>query len=131
MSQENVELVRRSFEAWNDEGVEAMPRFWVEDGEFEDPPELPDSSTYHGLGAVMERLRALNAVLPQSLLLEKLRPQGDDVVVLMRFQGSGSESGVPVDQPMGVVVSVTEGKISRMRTFLSHHDALEAVGLRE
>jgi ketosteroid isomerase-like protein len=131
MPQENVDLVRRSFEAWNDEGVEAMPRFWVEDGAFEDPPELPDSSVYQGLGAVMERLRALNAVLPQSLLLEDLRSHGDQVVVLMRFQGSGSESGVPVDQPMGVVVSVTDGKIRRMRTFLSHDDALAAVGLRK
>ena len=56
---------------------------------------------------------------------------GDEVGVLMRFQGSGSESGVPVDQPMGVAVNVTEGKIGRMRTFLSHDDALKAVGLRE
>jgi hypothetical protein len=38
---------------------------------------------------------------------------------------------MPWVQPMGVVVGVTEGKISRMRTFLSHQDAFEAVGLPE
>ncbi len=41
MSQENVEIVRRGFEAWNEGGSELAKEFWAEDIEFHDPPNLP------------------------------------------------------------------------------------------
>jgi hypothetical protein len=30
MSEENVEIVRRAFEAWNQGGAESAKRFWAE-----------------------------------------------------------------------------------------------------
>jgi ketosteroid isomerase-like protein len=42
MSQENVELVRRATEAWNEGGPESVKQFVAEDFEFHDPPSLPD-----------------------------------------------------------------------------------------
>jgi len=38
-------------------------------------------------------------------------------------------SGVPVDAPLGMVLDFRDGKISRMRFFLDHGEALKAAGL--
>ena len=42
MSEENVEIVRRAYEAWNEGGPESIKRFMAENVEFHDPPNLPD-----------------------------------------------------------------------------------------
>ena len=52
MSQENVELVRRAYEAWNEGGAEATQEFWADDVEWHDPPNLPDSRVVRGRTAV-------------------------------------------------------------------------------
>jgi ketosteroid isomerase-like protein len=41
MSEENVEIVRRAYEAWNEGGAEAAKQFWAEDIEFHDPLTFP------------------------------------------------------------------------------------------
>jgi ketosteroid isomerase-like protein len=51
MSQENAELVRRAYEAWNEGGPEAAKQFWAEDVEFQDPPPLPDARVVRGRDA--------------------------------------------------------------------------------
>ena len=41
MSEENVDLVRRAYDAWNERGPESIEQFWAEDAEFHDPPSFP------------------------------------------------------------------------------------------
>ena len=43
MSQENVEIVRRAWQAFVSGGVEATFDFWTEDCVFEEFPEMPES----------------------------------------------------------------------------------------
>jgi ketosteroid isomerase-like protein len=44
MSRENIDVVRRSFEAWNEGGVEASRALgWTEDAEWHDPPGFADA----------------------------------------------------------------------------------------
>ena len=52
MSEENVEIVRRGYEAWNEGGSELAKEFWAEDIEYHDPPNLPDSRVVRGRDAV-------------------------------------------------------------------------------
>jgi nuclear transport factor 2 (NTF2) superfamily protein len=52
MSQENVELIRRADRAWNEIGPESVKQFWAVDGEFHDPPNLPDARVVQGRDAV-------------------------------------------------------------------------------
>jgi ketosteroid isomerase-like protein len=45
--------------------------------------------------------------------------------------GRGKGSGVRVDGPSGAVFDFRDGKISRIRLFLDHDEALRAAGLAE
>jgi ketosteroid isomerase-like protein len=132
MSQENVELARRSFEAWNESGVEGSRRVgWTDDVEWHDPPGLPDGDVHRGADAVAARLEELRGLLPhQAEVLDASAVGDDEVLLIFQFHGSGGSSGVPVEQPMGLLMRIVDGKVSRWRPFMSHEDAREAAGLQ-
>jgi ketosteroid isomerase-like protein len=60
-----------------------------------------------------------------------IRDLGDRVLVLGRIEGRGRGSGAPVDAPLGFVVDVRGGKMSRIRGCIDHGEALRAAGLSE
>src|SRR5437016_791380 len=60
---------------------------------------------------------------------QELRDAADDRVVLLgRIRWRGLASGIATESPIGMVITVRGGKIIRSMDFLSHRDALEAVG---
>ena len=62
---------------------------------------------------------------------EEYRDLGDRVLALGRLKTRGRASGVPSDSPWGGIYGVRGGKISRIRTYLDHGEALRAAGLSE
>ena len=60
---------------------------------------------------------------------EEYRDLGDRVLALGRLRTRGRTSGVPNDSPWGGVYDLRDGKISRIRTYLDHGEALRAAGL--
>jgi ketosteroid isomerase-like protein len=62
MSEENVELVRRGFEAFSDGGLDALMQFAAEDGVWRTAPEFIDAPEYRG----HEGLRAKRSVTRSS-----------------------------------------------------------------
>jgi ketosteroid isomerase-like protein len=61
------------------------------------------------------------------IVAEEIRDLGDRVLVLGRIEGRGRGSGVPVDAPLGFVVNVRGGKMSRTRGYVDHGEALRAM----
>jgi ketosteroid isomerase-like protein len=132
MSQENGELVRRAYEAWNQGGPEAATPFWAEDVEFHDPPNLPDSRVVRGRDAVAAYLTdQVDVVGDMKLTLVDLRVLGEAVVMRMEVTMKGAESGVDVPGEIGQIVEVADGRLHRIRMFMTWDEALEAAGLRE
>jgi ketosteroid isomerase-like protein len=62
---------------------------------------------------------------------EEFRDLGDCVLMLGRLQVRMSSSGVTLDSPTGVIFNFRDGKISRMRAYLDHGEALRGAGLSE
>jgi ketosteroid isomerase-like protein len=62
---------------------------------------------------------------------EDLRDLGDHVVMLGRIEGRGKGSGVPIDTSLGQIFDFRDGKVCRIRSYLDHSEALNAVGLAE
>ena len=62
---------------------------------------------------------------------QEYRDLGDRVLALGRNRGHGKGSGVPVEGPHGAVLDFRDGKISRIRLFVDHSEALRAAGLSE
>jgi ketosteroid isomerase-like protein len=125
MSEENVDLVRRIYDAW-DRDVSARD-FISEDVEYVNPDYAVEPGTRIGrrsFAVVRETYEDFRIDVERFL-----DAGGDDVVVLARYSGSGSGSGVAVAGEQGYVWTVRHGQAVRFRWFNSHNEALEAAGL--
>jgi ketosteroid isomerase-like protein len=56
---------------------------------------------------------------------------GDSVVVVFRQQGTGRESGIPMERDFFAIYELRESKVVRYRMYDSREEALEAAGLTE
>ena len=134
MSQEDVEVARRSFKAWQDDDYET----WIA---------LHDAGVEY-LGAVERRLGQgvyrghkgaselwhvwRDEVEGFWIESEEIRDLGDGRILHLGQMGfRGSASGVEVDSQLALVITLRDGKIVRSMDFMSHHAALKAVGLAE
>jgi len=127
MSQENVELVRRIYDAWD--GQESARDYLAADIEYVNPSYAVEPGTRRGrksFSVVRETYEDFE------LQVERLIDAGsDDVVVLAHYTASGRGSGVPVAGEHGYVWTVKGGVAVRFQWFQSHREALEAAGLSE
>jgi len=126
MSEENVELVRRIYDAWSRE--ESARDFIAEDLEYVNPSYAVEPGTRRG----RKSLATVRGTYEDfEIKVERFIDAGDEVVVLAHFTGSGSGSGVPVAGEHGYVWTVRDGLAVRFQWFQSHREALEAAGLSE
>jgi uncharacterized protein len=132
MSEENVEIVRRYYAAWNSGGLDAARAFWSDDFEWHDAPGMPDSGVYRGAEAAAAHFRDLNEVLgTMEVHLDRVLPAGDEVFVLLHVHLDAPRGDLALDGPIFETVRLEDGKISRIRLFLDERTALEAAGLLE
>jgi ketosteroid isomerase-like protein len=132
MSQDNVEIVRRYYLAWNAGGIDAARAFWSDEIEWHDAPEMPDSGVYRGAESVVAHFRDLSGVLGEMEVdVDRLSPSGEEVLVLLHVHLDTQRGGLLLDGPIYETVRIEEGKISRIRLFLDEREALAAAGLRE
>jgi ketosteroid isomerase-like protein len=134
MSQENLKVVRRGFQAFADRGFDAMAEFWDPDivwraaeGAIDDVGEM------HGQVAVRRYMEDwIDTFDDYSVVVEELRDVGDDrVLSIQRVKGRAKLSGAETVLRYAVVSTVRDGKVVRVREYLSVEDALKAVGLEE
>ncbi len=126
MSQENVELVRRIYDAW--ERDESAREFIAADIEYVNPSYAVEPGTRQGrksLAAVRDTYEDFK------IRVERIIDAGDETVVLAHYTASGPVSGVPVAGEHGYVWTVQEGLAVRFQWFQSHGEALEAAGVSE
>ena len=134
MSQENIEIVRNAFAAFERGDIEGVLRLCDEDIVITQPPDLPGvSPEQRGHRGVLEAL----AIWPEQWddyrieLMKISGAPGGNVFVTTRTRGRGKQSGVEVDMDFSFVFTVREGKISEWRLFIQEEQALEAAGLQE
>jgi ketosteroid isomerase-like protein len=133
MSHQNVEIVRKSFEAHRARGIEGSLPFYAPDFVWDAGPEWMEQRIYEGRDGV----RRLDAIFNEtfedySLTLHELRAVGERVVALYESTGRVRDSGLPIRQPVGIVLSdFRDGVIGHVRSFFTWREALEAVGLAE
>jgi ketosteroid isomerase-like protein len=139
MSQENVEIMRRVFEEFlagmerGDPGTLFDSEAVADGFEFILAVPLEGRSVWRGREGFVEFMRAWTEDFEDwSVRVERWIDAGDDRVVALTHQsGTGKGSGVPVELNLGVVSELKDGRVVRMRNYLTHAEALEAVGLEE
>ena len=133
MSQENVEIVRRAWQAYVSGGVEATFDFWTEDCVFEEFPEMPESAVYVGRNRLSEAAEHFTEMW-SDLEFEPVEfiDAGENLVIaVVAYRGRGVASGAPLDALASWLYEMRDGRVSRARSFTTKQQALEAAGLRE
>jgi ketosteroid isomerase-like protein len=130
MSAENLEIVRRLVEAFNDRDLDAMSAVVDPEGELHTLRAQLEGRPYRGHAG----LRQMFSDFDQDwefvqLEAEELRETGDQVVILGRLRARGRTSRVDLDVPIGFVWRLRGGKAVYGRTFSEQADALRAAGL--
>ncbi|OLE37114.1 MAG: hypothetical protein AUG48_05245 [Actinobacteria bacterium 13_1_20CM_3_68_9] len=134
MSQENVEIVRRIYEAFvrsdSDQPTELFD------------PAVELHGTVGGLseGSVAHGLERIRQVFEQwddeawdesRLQPERFIDGGDRVVVFQHEFRRGRGSGVEVETDTAVVFELRDGRVIRIQGYMDRASALEAAGCRE
>ena len=133
MAKENVELVRRIFEAGGGASVDALLEFLPEDVVWHPPPEWIIEAEYRGHDGVREAMAVFTETFDDyEAELHDIRDAGDRVVALVWQRGRIDGGDEVIRQQIGAVYSdFRDGLVGEARFFRSWAEALEAVGLTE
>ena len=131
MSRENVEVVRRAFEAGARGGVDAAAEFWHPEINWRAMEGAPDDvGEFTGHDAMRRYLDDWSEMFDDGRNEpEEFIDAGDRVVVMQHASGKSKRTGIPVDMRYAVVYTVQDGKIVRGREYATRAEALKAVGL--
>ena len=127
MSDENVEKVRRGFEALASDDIEQMLE--VVHPEIELIPlsgKLVERRAYRGHDGVREWDRARRETWALEFVPEEYADLGENVVVHGSVRSRGHGSGVELDTPVSWLFEFSEGKIVRLEAFLERGEARSA-----
>ena len=133
MSQENVEIVRRYFAAYERGGLDASAEFWHPDITWRAAEgALDDVGLMKGPGALRRYYEQWEDTFESGRVeAEELVDAGDQVVAVVRGFGRMKESEAEVDIRYATVLSIRDGKIAAGREYFTREEALEAAGLSE
>ena len=129
---ENVDKLLAGYADFNAGNRVPSADDWHEDGEYVVAQGDPDADTHRGLEAVRRQFANWVDAYPD-LRVEPLeaKDHGDEVFLWVRFVGHGAASGVPIEMEIAHVVTVRDGKISRLVEYTDRAEALKAVGLAQ
>jgi ketosteroid isomerase-like protein len=132
MSQENVEIVRAAFDAWNRGDHDAVLRLWGEEAEFYPLRAQLEGRAYYGRDGLRRFIVELAEEWEEVRFeVGEIRDAGEQMVGFGRFRARGKASGVELDVPLGLVGIVRDKKVVYSRFFSDPAEALEAAGLRD
>jgi ketosteroid isomerase-like protein len=132
MSEENVEIVRKGFEAWNRGDFGAFfDRFADEYGVLR-AAEGWRERFYYGKDAVRSFYDGYAEKVGGELsVVGDPVDAGDAVIARVRAHPAGEHSRVKADMEFSQVFTFRKGKIVMHEYFWDHQEALEAAGLSE
>jgi ketosteroid isomerase-like protein len=133
MSQENVEIIRRGFEAFNRGDVDAAMAILAPDCEYVASGAIPGAADiYRGPDGYR---RFAGWMLEQfddaRLEVNEIIDAGDQVVISLTNRGRGKRSGAEVTWGIWQVWTLADGMAIRGEGFTSRDVAFEAAGLPE
>jgi uncharacterized protein len=131
VSQENVEIVQRYLDHWNETGeplwaeIDPEAVFVIDPGSFV-------AGTYRGHEGIRDLRRLTAEVFDQFRYeVDDLVDAGDSVLVLGRIRARGIQSGATGAQHGALLFQLRDGLIVAYRSYLDREEALAAVGLGE
>jgi ketosteroid isomerase-like protein len=134
VSQENVEVVRRAVEAFNELGFDALSTSGLvaDDFEFHEPPEQPAPRVARGREEVRRIAGEFDAAwMEHQSEIQEIRPLDADRVLLITVERFKGRDGIELEAPFTSIFTLRDGRLVRWQGFWDKQTALEAAGLQE
>lgn len=130
MSQQNVEVVQRLYEAWGREEVPGPLELLDAEIEYVNPEGAIEPGVRRGLPAFTAAIEKLfDGWATWKMEPEQYRGAKDQVAVTIRYQARARRSGVTIEGRESALLTLQDGKIVRYEWFHGPDDALEAMAL--
>jgi ketosteroid isomerase-like protein len=130
MSQENVEIVRRSFEAFQRGGPDAMLDLFSDDVITYRAD--PGGASFDGKAGFRDAAADWTEDFSEwQVLPQEFTDLGERVLVRVLQIAQGRSSGVRVEEDYWFLFELTGSKVSKLSFYSRHTEALEAAGLSE
>jgi ketosteroid isomerase-like protein len=132
VSDANVDIVRTVFEAWNNADLDSVTDLLSEDIQWREIGGRPERQATSGRENLREGLESLFETWQYYRLEpEEIQDVGDRVVAVLREVARGRSSGLEVEGRWGYVITVREGRLTRVEAYRDPRDARAAVGLED
>ena len=133
MSEENVEIVRRAYAAFNRGDPDGLGEVISADCVMDwSQSQGPDKGVYHGLEGAAGWIAAIREAFEEfELVPSEYIGSGDRIVVPTRVTGRGRGSGLVVDASGTTLWEIQNSRVDRLVLYQSREEALEAAGLSE
>jgi hypothetical protein len=134
MSQENVEIVRRAYEAFNQGDLEGMVADFAPGFEFLPTGAVPGAGARvrGGPEGWRELVNWFWAEFDDAgAEIDELTEAGDKVLAEVTLQGRGKQSGVEATWHLWHLWVIEDGQVAYGQGFMRRAEALEAAGLGE
>jgi ketosteroid isomerase-like protein len=133
MSQENIEVVRKSVDAVNRGDIEEVLSLAHPDAELHSAIiGGAEGNVYRGYDGFRTWFAEITASFEElDTELTEFRTVDDHVIAFGRMHARGRASGLELDSETGWVFTVRGGKVVKAEGFLSRAEALKAAGLSE
>jgi ketosteroid isomerase-like protein len=125
MSQENVEVVRASFDAWNRNDFDGWIQYF--DPEVRWSTLLEEFRGHAGIRQAWQSFKDLQL----KARYDDIRDLGDSVLALGELTATGRITGLNLRNEIAQLATFRDGRILSFRDFASHAEALETLGLSE
>ncbi len=130
MSQENVEVVRRGFDAFQRGGPEALLELFSDDVVIYRAE--PDGATLHGKAGFRDAVADWTEDFSEwQVLPQEFTDLGERVLVRVLQIAQGMSSGVRVEENWWFLFELTGGEVSKLSFYSNPAEPLEAVGVRK
>jgi ketosteroid isomerase-like protein len=132
MSDANIEIVKRGFEALDAGGVDAMIELLDPDFEATVPPELSvEPDTYRGHEGMRRYFAAFEGLDEVRFEFVDAVARDDKVVATMRLRAKGTDTGIEVEQLAYQLWTIREGMAVRVEAYANKADALAAAAIEK
>ena len=132
-SAENVELLRRFYESFNQQDLDSVLELCTDDVEVYKDPEVVEMVAAfmpRGQERVAQYLRGwLDSWSDYQARPETFLQSGEEVAALIQARARGKNSQFEIEGEMADVFTVREGRIARFRLYVQRDTALDALGI--
>jgi ketosteroid isomerase-like protein len=131
VSQDDVRLARNAIAAFNRRDVAGLVELTTEDFEWVTWTGTVEPTAYHGAEGLSRYFKDADVWELLNLDVQEFRDLGDEVLVVATFHARGGGSGLEIHAPYYSAFFTSGGKLARVLSFRTEHEALRAVGLRD